>query len=192
MSASGRRDDGLHARPHRVIASSSDGRPAATSRAVERGQLRWHRVDDLPLGGRRQRDSLRGSDRAGLVDRRLQPRTPVRVVPQLADRALRERGRGCDRSLPRELLPEDLELAAVDPHLGARPAGAARAVSASTSRATVKTTAGVVCTIVPGPPGRPRCGRCCRPRRRCSTRRLRVVCMCSMPFSSGITVRGGA
>ena len=69
-----------------------------------------------------ERDSVPRRNRAGLVDCLLEPPAPVRVVPQLADRALRERGRGGDRRLPRELLPEDRRLAAVDPHVCSGPA----------------------------------------------------------------------
>ena len=103
-----------------TIASSSERRPAATSRAAEVVvSSAISSMIDHCAEARSATPSALG-DLARLRDRRLEPRTPVRVAAQLADRLARGRGRGRERRDPRELVPEDALLVLSDPDVEPR------------------------------------------------------------------------
>ena len=176
------RSPGAHAAP--AIASSSDGRPAATSRAADVVSARGHRVDDLPLRAGVSVDAVGAGDGARLGDGASSAARQLRVAAELADRRWIAAVAAASAAIRRAASPTArASRSSVDVTSSARRAGArphSRARACDVSDASVITGAGVVCTIWTGRRGRPRSARCCLPPTR-SPKRSRAASMCSMP-----------
>ena len=180
-----------------VIASSSVGRPARASRAVEVVSIRGHGLDDRPLR-RRRRARHRPPPRP-----RTPPRAPARrrrrhagSAAERADRQpLTRRRRGERRRRPRRLLPEHRALAVADDDLDP---GHAERRERSVERVAVDRVAGGVTTAPVRVAARRRRARRVRlDAARCAAttaapsgrarRRRGSRSTCSRPFRSGST-----
>ena len=148
-SASGLRAACPRATTEPVIASSSVGRPARASRAVDVVRSLGQGLDDRPLVGRVDRDAVGRRHRARLVDRRAESRPPgsgrrgarPRREPEAAV------GRG-QRREPGDLLPEHARARSSRRDARARQREAGRAQRSSVSTETTSEAA-----VIVGAPG---------------------------------------